>query len=306
MTKSTVLFVTFLLDKFLKDPSFCHPVRIIGALGSLGFRLFAKWGRFGGFLTVVLCVLVVELLVLGSVKILKVFELLWLFYFIALHCLVDEVYAVYDFLRKGDLVSARRRLSFLVSRDTEEMSVSEVVRGALETLSENFNDAFCGPVFWYSIGGIGLCAFYKVVETLDSMFGYLHEPFRRFGYFPAKLDDLMNYIPARLSALFLALAAPFVGGSFRETVSVAFRDASKHTSPNAGWPEAAASGALRVRLGGPTRYRGRLFKYPYLGEEFSGGLEPEDILRGIKLIKRASYLYLGFWILVLLGTEVFK
>ena len=293
------LVLAVLLDGVFGDPSPGHPVKLIGKLGEAGFRLFGRWGRAGGLLTLVLTALIFETIVLTSTGLLPLLEVVWLFYFLALGSLLREVRGVYSALEAEDPGLARRRLSALVSRDTERLDEKGTVRGALETLSENFNDAFCGPLFWYVVAGLPGVAFYKVAETLDSMFGYRHEPFRGFGFFPARTDDLLNFFPARLAALFIALAALLRGLSGMRALKTALTEAHKHPSTNAGWPEAALAGALGVALGGPTPYRGQIEPRPYLGTPLRE-LQKEDIKLAIELIKAAAFI--GF--LIFLGLEV--
>ncbi len=288
------------LDRLLGDPSFLHPVRFIGFLGDRGFRLFRRLSWLGGVLTLVLTFLIFGGLVGLSVRMAPFLEALWLFYFVALRSLEREVLAVYQALSEGDLLLARKRLSFLVSRRTELLSEEGVVRGALETLSENFNDAFCGPLFWYLVGGLPAATLYKVAEILDSMFGYRHEPYRAFGFFPARVDDLLNFLPARLAALFLALAAPLVGLSARRALITALRDGPKHPSPNSGWPQAALAGALGVALGGPIPYPRGWEERAWFGDPLRG-LKIHDIKKGVRLVRVAA-LMTGLFILLL---EVF-
>ncbi|WP_168720135.1 adenosylcobinamide-phosphate synthase CbiB [Thermosulfurimonas marina] len=260
------LLLAVLLDRLLGDPSFGHPVRLIGFLGEAGFRVFKSLRALGGLLTLFFCGGLFVGLVWGSVKGVPWLEPLWLFYFLALTSLEREVGQVFEALKGEGLSAARKRLRYLVSRRVELLDETGVIRGALETLAENFNDGFCGPLFWYVVGGLPGTAFYKVVETLDSMFGYPYGPYRAFGWPIARLDDLLNLVPARLSAVFLALAAPFCGGSFFETLRVALRDAPAHPSPNAGWPEAALAGALGISLGGPIPYPRGWEERAWLGE----------------------------------------
>ncbi len=290
------LALALILDRLLGDPSFLHPVRFIGFLGNQGFRLFRRLGRAGGGLTLFLTFGIFGSLVGLSVRVVPFLEVLWLFYFVALTSLEREVLAVYRALSDGDLSLARRRLSFLVSRRTELLPEEGVVRGALETLSENFNDAFCGPLFWYLVGGLPAVTLYKVAEILDSMFGYRHEPYRAFGFFPARADDFLNFFPARLATLFLALAAPLCGLSAKRAFGTALRDGSKHPSPNSGWPQAALAGALGVALGGPIPYRQGLEARAWLGDPLRG-VKIHDIKKGVRLV-RAAALMVGLFILL--------
>ncbi|MBX6422189.1 adenosylcobinamide-phosphate synthase CbiB [Thermosulfurimonas sp. F29] len=284
------LTLALLLDRLLGDPPRGHPVRWIGTLGHLGFRLFRGGGRTGGLGTLFLVVTLFGGGVLLSVRLFPPLEVLWLFYFVALTSLEREVLSVGRALERGDLGLARRRLSFLVSRRTEVLPAEGVIRGALETLAENFNDAFCGPLFWYLVGGLPAAILYKVTEILDSMFGYRHGPYRDFGFFPARTDDVLNFLPARFSALFLALAAPLVGLSPVGAFRTALRDASVHPSPNSGWPQAALAGALGVALGGPIPYPGGLQQRAFMGTPLRE-VEIRDIKIGVRLVRAAAFLF---------------
>ena len=281
------LLLALALDGLLADPAPGHPVRLIGFLGHQFYRLTSPLGRLGGGITLLGVGLILELLAGLSIKLFKGFEVLWLFYALALTSLRREVQKVHQALEKGDLPLARKRLSCLVSRRTEELDQAGVVRGALETLAENFNDGFVGPIFWYAVAGWPGLIFYKVAETLDSMYGYPYGPYRRFGYVIARTDDLLNYLPARLSALFIAAAAALGGGSFRSSWQTAWRYAPEHPSPNAGWPEAALAGALGISLGGPAPYPQGWEQRPWLGN-FRAQPEPSSIPRALKIIYRAA------------------
>ncbi|HFC98575.1 MAG TPA: cobalamin biosynthesis protein CobD [Thermosulfurimonas dismutans] len=294
------LTLALLLDRLLGDPSFLHPVRWIGLLGNLGFRFLGRAGRRGGLLTLILTAGIFVSLVHFTVRFFPPLEVGWLFYFLALRSLEQEVKEVGRALEERGLSAARQRLSFLVSRRTELLDEQGVLRGALETLSENFNDAFWGPLFWYLAGGIEGAALYKTVEILDSMFGYRYGPYREFGFFIARADDLLNLIPARISALVLALAASlFPGLSGRRALVTALREAHKHVSPNGGWPEGALAGALGVALGGPIPYPGGVQERPWLGPPLRE-VKIGDIKRSIRLVQAAGLLS---WVILGL-TEV--
>jgi adenosylcobinamide-phosphate synthase len=175
-------------------------------------------------------------------------------------------------LRAGDLAAARERVSLIVGRDTRELDESGVSAAALESLAESFNDGIVAPAFWLLLGGLpGLFA-YKVLNTADSLIGHKEERWRAFGWAAARADDLANLIPARIAGALLAIAG---WGGF----GVMFKDASKHASPNAGWPEAAMAGALGVRLGGPASYDGVAHERPVFGSgERPGWI---DLRRGL-------------------------
>ncbi|HJV34420.1 adenosylcobinamide-phosphate synthase CbiB [Geomonas sp.] len=169
-------------------------------------------------------------------------------------------------LRGGDLPAARTALSYIVGRETAQLDEPEVVRGAVETVAENTGDGVIAPLFYLMIGGPPLAIAYKAVNTLDSMVGYKNDRYLELGWASARFDDLANFIPARLTALLMVLASPIcalsAGGAWR----IMRRDCRNHSSPNSGFPEAAAAGALGVRLGGANRYFGKLVEKPTIGD----------------------------------------
>ncbi|HEY5755028.1 MAG TPA: adenosylcobinamide-phosphate synthase CbiB [Steroidobacter sp.] len=193
---------------------------------------------------------------------------------LAQHSLFTHVRAVLQPLANGDLVTARREVAQIVGRDTASLNESGVAGAALESLAESFNDGIVAPAFWLLVGGLpGLFA-YKALNTADSLIGHREPRWRMFGWAAARADDVANLIPARLAGALLAIAG---GGG----LLVMWRDAPKHASPNAGWPEAAMAGALRIRLGGPTAYDGVMHERP----SFGAGSSPtvDDLKRGLRI-----------------------
>ena len=178
---------------------------------------------------------------------------------LAARSLFDHVRAIARPLTAGDLPQARHAVSMIVGRDVDAMDEGDVARAALESLAESFCDGVVAPVFWFVIGGLPGLFVYKAVNTADSMIGHMEPRWRAFGWAAARADDLMNWIPARIAGALIALGG---GQGWR----VMWRDARKHASPNAGWPEAAMAGALRVRLGGPVRYDGVPTQRPDFGD----------------------------------------
>jgi adenosylcobinamide-phosphate synthase len=177
----------------------------------------------------------------------------------------QESAAVAERLAAGDLPAARQRVTHLVGRDPSVLDEAGVARAALESVAENTCDAIVAPLFWGALGGVpGLLA-YRAANTLDAMVGHRTSRHERFGWASARLDDVANLVPARLTALLVAAAAPFAGGDGRTALRVALRDARRHPSPNSGWGEAAFAGALGVRLGGRNVYAGRVEERPLLG-----------------------------------------
>lgn len=213
---------------------------------------------------------------------------IWLFSTtVAARSLAEHAFAVWRPLKGGDLAEARLKLSWIVGRDTERLAQPEITRGAVETVAESTCDGVIAPLLWGLIGGAPLAMAYKAANTLDSMVGHKDERYRDFGWASARLDDLLNLIPARLSALLLALAA----GSSRAIATV-LRDAHRHPSPNSGWPEAAVAGALGVQLGGINHYDGIPEERALMGEPLRQ-LVPQDIPRAVWLMYRATAVAVG-------------
>lgn len=185
---------------------------------------------------------------------------------LAARSLQREASRVAATLRQGRIEAARKHLAGIVGRDTDRLSEQEVIRAAVETVSENTSDGVIAPLFYLALGGPPLAMAYKAVNTLDSMLGYRQEPYRDLGWFPARLDDAANFLPARITGLLMVLCAPFLRLSPQGALRTMWRDGGKHTSPNAGIPEAAAAGALGVRLGGTNLYFGVPSRKPYIGE----------------------------------------
>lgn len=193
---------------------------------------------------------------------------------LAQRSLFDHVNNVLDALRRGNLQASRERVSLIVGRDTRQLDAGGVSAAALESLAESFNDGIVAPAFWFAVAGLpGLFA-YKVLNTADSLIGHKEERWRAFGWAAARVDDVANLVPARLAGALLALAG--LGG-----FGVMLSDASKHASPNAGWPEAAMAGALGVRLGGPATYDGVLHERPVFGSGPVPGVA--ELGRGLRI-----------------------
>ena len=176
---------------------------------------------------------------------------------LAQRSLYDHVAAVEAALREGGLTAGRKSVSQIVGRDPNALGESGVCSAAIETLAENFSDGIVAPAFWYLIAGLPGIAVYKAINTADSMIGHRTSHHEAFGWAAARLDDLMNLIPARLSGLLTIAAAIPAGGNIRRAWTAMLRDAPRHSSPNAGWPEAAMAGALGIAVGGPRSYAGR-------------------------------------------------
>ena len=203
--------------------------------------------------------------------------------FIAQRSLYQHVDEVRSAFARGGLDEARDAVSMIVGRDPQNLDEAGVCRAAIESCAENFSDGVVAPVFWLALLGLpGLIA-YKAINTADSMIGHRTEGYGSFGWASARLDDLVNLIPARLASLLLAVAAPIAGGSIGKSFTIVRRDASKHRSPNAGWPESAMAGALGLALAGPRRYADHVVDDPFLNAEANQKAAPDDIGRALDL-----------------------
>lgn len=271
-----------------------HPVTWIGAFISW---LEARWnegsprGRLSrGALTVVAvlgCVLLLAgiaqfLLPYGLPGVILGGVLAWPL--VALRSMHDHVAAVARPLAVGDMAGARHAVSMIVGRDPAQLDAAGVSRAALESLAENTSDGIVAPVFWGLVAGLPGIAAYKAINTLDSMIGHRNARYEYFGKIAARLDDLANLVPARITGLLFALVSGRAGKALR-AVS---RDARHHRSPNAGWPEAAMAGALNVRLSGPRVYGDRISQEPWLNGE-APDPQARDVVRGLALFRRAMF-----------------
>jgi len=234
-------------------------------------------------------------------------QTLLLFYCFSIKGLKDAAMAVATSLSIKDLKTARKKLSLIVGRDTRTLDESGVTRAAVETVAENFVDGFLAPLFWALVLGVPGAVAYKMINTLDSMVGYRNETYVLFGRASARLDDAANFIPARLSVFVIAVAAaclPNISG--RRAWRTGWSEGRQHKSPNAGFPEAAFAGALKIRLGGPSIYHGTRVDKPYIGSVFN---DPDisAVHTACRLMQTASITGLvGALVLIALNFTVFK
>ncbi|MDW8136013.1 MAG: adenosylcobinamide-phosphate synthase CbiB [Thermodesulfobacterium sp.] len=306
------ILLAFFLDLLIGDPEFIpHPIVGIGKLIEKTENFLRKFSIsekvLGIFLFLGVNSIVLSLVFLGLFFILwgkkseyvglKIFsEGLFIFLisqFLALKGLIREAQRVEKFLISGDLVSARRALRALVGRDTENLSEKKIRIAVSESLSENLNDAVLAPLFYLFLGGFPGMVFYKTVNTLDSMVGYRDEKYLKLGWFSAKMDDLLNYLPARISGLMIVLTSFILGGSSlaKRSFITMLRDGRKHLSPNSGIPEAALAGFLGIKMGGPHFYKGVLVEKPYIGEELLSDYSLV-IKTSCKVVLISSFLFL--------------
>ena len=302
------LLTGYVLDLIFGDPrQIYHPIRIIGNLIAVlekGIRkVFPKTSKgelAGGTMLVVLVVLIctaVPAALLGLAAWIHpvVYWLLasfWCWQILATKSLKTESMKVYAPLKEGDLPAARRAVAMIVGRDTERLTEEGVAKAAVETVAENTSDGIVAPLIFLALGGPALGFFYKAVNTMDSMVGYKNERYLYFGRTAARLDDVLNFLPSRISAWLMILAAAFLGMDGKNAKRIYLRDRRNHASPNSAQTEAVMAGALRVQLAGDAWYFGELYKKPTIGDPFRA-VEPEDIVRANRLMYLTSALALA-------------
>ncbi|OAT26993.1 adenosylcobinamide-phosphate synthase [Buttiauxella ferragutiae ATCC 51602] len=298
--------VAWLLDYWFGDPPhWPHPVRWIGNLITVTQRIIRQFCKSDRALKIgggVLWLVVVGATWGVSWGVLYLANLLhpwlgwlvevWMIYTVlAARCLSDAALDVYRALKHGTLAESREKLSWIVGRDTSQLERPQITRAVVETVAENSVDGVIAPLFFLLLGGAPLAMAYKAVNTLDSMVGYKTEKYRAIGYVSARLDDLANYFPARLSWLLLTIAAFCLRANPRQALRIGWRDRYQHSSPNCAWSEATVAGALGIRLGGPNTYFGERVEKPWMGDE-QRGVAIDDITRTIQLMMLASLLAL--------------
>ena len=308
-----IVVSAFILDLALGDPRwFPHPIILIGHLITSvenDFRKFIK-SRTSELLAGSVLAVIVPLAVFSFTY--------WLIYVarimnpwiglvtavvlgyttIAAKSLYEEPLKVASMLTAGDITGARKGLSYLVGRDTHDLDEKGIVRALVETVAENTSDGVIAPLFYLAIGGPPLAMAYKAVNTLDSMVGYKNDKYLYFGRASARLDDLVNYIPARLTALLIVFAAFILCKDWKWAWRIALRDRRNHPSPNSGYPEAAVAGAMRRRLGGLSYYGGIPSNKPFIGDE-QGEFQVMDVRDAGRLMITSSILMVLLSVLII-------
>jgi len=318
MTESLIILVlAYALDLVLGDPVYrLHPVRLMGtAVSRVEGVLFSRGlsGRGGGMILTAAMLSGVSILAAAGIFLASMvpgLEFMFMVFLVyscmGLRDLVGHTRPVALALEKGDLVRARQKLQMIVGRDPSALDSSGVARAAVESVAENFVDGFLALVFWFVAGcilgyllgvdpafaGVLLAVNYRMVNTLDAMVGYRSSRYMHFGRFAARLDDVLNHVPARLSILVISLAAFACGYDWKGSLATGLKDRLKHASPNAGHSEAAMAGALDIRLGGPVQYAFALVDKPWMGEKGQDAAW-EHIRAALKIIQAAAWISLA-------------
>lgn len=292
-----IMILGYIMDLVFGDPYwFPHPVRFIGKLISKTEKFIRKhaksekslkyWGILMWLVPVVTTALVTTLIVkIASFnKYVEIFVSAFIIYTtLSTKCLKDEATKIYNVLETGDIKKSRVQLSYIVGRDTTNLSQSEIIRATVETVAENTVDGTISPMFYgFLFGPVGAMT-YKAINTLDSMVGYKNDKYLNLGCVSAKLDDVANFIPARLTAIFMPLGAVLCGMNGANSFKIAIRDRKNHKSPNCAFAEGAAAGAIGVQLGGTNIYFGKEVYKPTIGDK-KRELENYDIVRMNKLM----------------------
>lgn len=303
--------IAYVMDLILGDPHwFPHPVRFIGklieSLEKLLYRFSCK--KLTGGILAILTIGITFLVSYYIAKLSIYLEIFFLYTTLATKSLADEGFRVCRILVEGDMEKAKKELSYLVSRDTGNMDVTQITRSVLETISENTVDGVIAPMFFAFLGSffsvevvslaLPFAMGYKAINTLDSMVGYKNERYMDFGMISAKIDDVANFIPARIAGGFIIPIGAFIlRMDYKRAWKVFFRDRLNHSSPNSGNSEAAFAGALGVQFGGKTSYFGKVYDKPTIGDKLKHFGIP-DVKKGIRLLYVSSWVGLATFMIV--------
>ncbi|MBT7696710.1 MAG: cobalamin biosynthesis protein CobD [Desulfobacterales bacterium] len=306
-----IIPAAFILDYIVGDPHrLPHPIRLMGkAIIDLEpyFRRIPLPVAASGFLFS-LCLIslawVISYLLIWTGDLIHpvigyCMEIILIYYCISMNSLDRAAMGVCRPLEQEDLKTAKEKVTLIVGRDVNNLDEEGVARATVETIAENLVDGIISPLFFAAIGGAPLAVTYKMVNTLDSMVGYKNDKYILFGKASARIDDLVNLIPARLSVFVIAAASQFLSGRGVLSLRTVFKEGKNHSSPNAGYPEAGFAGALNVRLGGPNYYFGSLVSKPFIGNGF-GRVKIGDIRKACDLMLLSSFL----WFIMVWGVNL--
>ena len=296
------LALAFLLDMLLGDPLWLpHPVRWMGkaieTFEPVARRRITSPVAAGALMSIFLvggvwlAAMLIVRVAAGIHPLLSVLvQTLMIYTCISVRSLADAALAVGEALAAAGLIAGRRAVAMIVGREVDRLDETDVIRAAVETVAENLVDGVISPLFFALLGGAPLAMAYKMVNTLDSMIGYKNDRYRDFGRFAARLDDWANWVPARLSVPFIALAAQLFGRRGGASLKIARRDGRAHASPNAGFPEAAFAGALNIWMGGPNIYHGRMVDKPVIGRGLDD-VRPAHLFMACDLMRTTALLF---------------
>ena len=309
------IWIAYVLDLIFGDPqNIIHPVQIIGKMINIGeksllgkkYKSDRKYKFFAGMIlniTVISLTYGITYLIHRTSEnsiIFTVAEIYLMYTIFSINSLAREGNRVYNILKEGNIERARKDLSYLVSRDTETMDEKMIIRSTMETISENTVDGIVAPMLYMFLGGLPLSMTYKAINTFDSMVGYKNEKYMDFGKFSAKLDDVANFIPARITGILIVIASMILGYDYKNSLKIFIRDRKNHSSPNSGHAEAGVAGALGVQFGGRVSYFGKEVDKPVIGDKIKD-FELEDIKKNIKIMYVASFLSLVMFSVISLG-----
>ncbi len=302
------IIIAVILDWIIGDPNnFPHPIKLMGKIISFEEKIARKTAKnekelyWTGFLVVLINIALVFALPFLILQLLKPFSAIYhivnvylIYTCISARCLNVEAIKIYKALDNG-IEDARHKLSYIVGRDTSNLKEDEIIKATVETVAENTSDGIVAPLFYAVIGGAPLILVYKMVNTMDSMLGYLTKEYKYIGFFPAKIDDVFNYIPARVTGILMNLSAVYKFNMIRG-FEVMWRDRNNHRSPNCAYPEGSVAGLLDIQLGGDHVYFGEIVKKPTIGDN-TRQPERDDIKNTIEIMYRTEVLFMIIYIL---------
>mgnify|MGYP000862097183 FL=1 len=309
------IWIAYVLDLIFGDPqNIIHPVQVIGKMINIGEKSLLrkkhesdrKYKFFAGMIlniTVISLTYGITYLIRRTSEnsiILTVAEIYLMYTVFSINSLAREGNRVYNILKEGNIERARKDLSYLVSRDTGTMDEKMIIRSTMETISENTVDGIVAPMLYMFLGGLPLSMTYKAINTFDSMVGYKNEKYMDFGKFSAKLDDVANFIPARITGILIVIASMILGYDYKNSLKIFIRDRKNHSSPNSGHTEAGVAGALGVQFGGRVSYFGKEVDKPVIGDK-TKDFELEDIKKNIKIMHATSFLSLVLFSVIFEG-----
>ena len=319
ISPSLIAMAAFFLDTVLGDPQTrWHPVAVLGRLIAFLEKLLyplrgsdAQKFAMGSLLTLlVLCIsyAFADGLLLAARQLpvawgAEVVSVILLYFCISPRMLAKAGQDIYALLVKGDIAAAREHVGYIVGRDTAELDEADAARAAIETVAENTVDGVIAPLFFFALGGAPLAVLYRAANTMDSMLGYKNERYLYFGRMAARVDDVLNFVPARMTGILFVMAAFLLGYDGRNALNILVRDAVGHPSPNGGHAEAPVAGALHIRLGGVNYYFGERHFRAYMGDAHME-ITAKHILGAIRLMYTVTVLYLLLYYLLSLYYHI--